>query len=129
MPEVSFTEWVPGPGKVHSAVPPRVGELEVGTGPDGSTSASAADGINLPTWLPDCSVNQMLPSGPWAIPPGRVDAEGVGNSVTEPEVVIRPSWWAPNSVNQRLDDGPDVMRRGSLRCVSGNSVIDPVVVV
>ena len=43
-----------------------------------------------PILLPLYSVNQRLPSGPAAIPYGRLPAVGTGNSVTTPAVVIRP---------------------------------------
>ena len=43
-----------------------------------------------PIRLPLFSVNQRLPSGPAAIRKGEPYADGIGNSVTVPLVVMRP---------------------------------------
>ncbi len=68
-----------------------------------------------PLFVP-ISVNQRLPSGPAVILEGNVFAEGKGNSVILPDVVMRPMDGTPScpiSVNQRLPSGPAVMARGS----------------
>ena len=51
-------------------------------------------------------MNQRLPSGPGAIPRGEPSAEGIGNSVMTPSVVIRPIRLPCISVNHRLPSGP-----------------------
>src|SRR5262245_59562728 len=71
------------------------------------------------------SVNQMLPSGPAAIPPS-VPVESVTtNSVTAPDGVIRPTDFVPVSVNQTLPSGPAVIAISSLPAGSANSVTVP----
>ena len=75
-------------------------------------------------------MNQRLPSGPAAMPPGALSAVGIGNSVTTPAVVIRPILLPSASVNQRLPSGPAAMPDGRLLAVGiGNSVMTPAVVI
>jgi hypothetical protein len=54
--------------------------------------------------LPISSVNHRAPSGPAAIPIGEELWEGSGNSLTTPDVVIRPM--VPFSVNQSAPSDP-----------------------
>src|SRR5262245_41011813 len=62
--------------------------------------------VNRPIWFACCSVNQMRPSAPTAIPMGLLAVVGIGYSVTSPLVVTRPSLDVARSVNQRLPSGP-----------------------
>src|SRR6185369_12535097 len=78
---------------------------------------------------PSNAVNQMLPSGPAAIPKGALLGEmPEENSVTWPVGVIRPIRWPSSSVNQRLPSGPAVMSAGVAARVMPleNSVTWPV---
>jgi hypothetical protein len=71
------------------------------------------------------SANQMLPSGPTAMPKG--DAPVVmpaANSVNAPAVVRRPIRLLPNSVNQRLPSGPVVISKGLVPTLA-TSVMTP----
>ena len=61
-------------------------------------------GVIRPT-LAACSVNQMFPSGPAAIPFGR-ESESSANSVMSPAVVIRPMRFASDSANHNWPSGP-----------------------
>src|SRR5579884_2790004 len=76
--------------------------------------------------LPLPSVNQRLPSGPAAIPSGKLWSVGIANSVTVPEGVMRPILLPLDSVNQRLPSGPLVIPTGSPLAVGiGNAVMLP----
>src|SRR6267378_434645 len=57
-------------------------------------------GPTVPSAIPS-SVNQRLPSGPAAIPYGKLLLVGMGYSVTAPAVVIFPILPPPYSVNHR----------------------------
>src|SRR5262245_14145619 len=70
-----------------------------------------------PILLPTCSVNQIAPSGPAAMPEGALLAVGATNSVIEPAVVIRPILLPTFSVNHRLPSGPDAIANGKLPAV------------
>ena len=58
------------------------------------------------------SVSQRLPSAPFAIPVGALDAVGVGYSVTPPDVVTRAIREAPLSASHRSPSAPTVMAVG-----------------
>src|SRR5260370_1194031 len=64
----------------------------------------------------------MLPSDPAVILEGKVFAEGKGNSVILPDVVIRPmdDPTGPISVNQRSPSGPAVILPGT-NCDGGSA--------
>ena len=62
-----------------------------------------------PIWSAATSVNQSAPSGPAAMPRGRLPAVGTGNSVTAPAGVIRPIALPDSSANHRAPSGPTVM--------------------
>src|SRR6266851_2905789 len=68
---------------------------------DGATMPGETP-LNTPIfpWL--CSVNQTLPSGPTAIPPGLLFAVGTGNSVIAFDVLIWPIALFALSVNHTL---------------------------
>ena len=77
-------------------------------------------------------MNQRLPSGPAAIPSGKLSAGmPAENSVTTPAGVIRPIRLPSSSVNQRLPSGPAVISSGALPAVmpAENSVMTPAVVI
>src|SRR5207253_2587900 len=78
-------------------------------------------GVIRPTWLPDNSTNQRLPSGPAVIPLGSLLAVARGNSVMVPVGVIRPTLLPSISVNHRLPSGPAAIPSGPLG--SANAVI------
>jgi hypothetical protein len=63
--------------------------------------------------LPDCSVNQIFPSGPLAMPAGPLARVGVGYSVIAPAGVILPILELFHSVNHTLPSGPATMFIGS----------------
>src|SRR5437762_2990517 len=73
------------------------------------------------------SVNHRFPSGPAAMPEGKLEGVGTGYSVTTPPVVIRPMLLPANSVNHRLPSGPAVMSTGPPP--AGYSVMAPSVVI
>ena len=60
------------------------------------------------------SVNQIVPPGPAAIPPGRFSCVGSRNSLTVPLGVIRAISLVRNWVNHRSPPGPTVISRGPL---------------
>src|ERR1700687_3074117 len=105
----------------------------VGTG----NSAISPAVVNRPILFSAGSVNQRAPSGPAVIAPRRLKPattgwEGKGNSVSDPEVVIRPiRGYGPSSGNQSALSEP-VARPGWLSkmstCGSGNSAMVPPVV-
>ena len=59
-------------------------------------------------------MNHRLPSGPATIPLGELARRRAPNSVTVPDVVIRPTLFAAFSVNHRLPSGPAAMSHGEL---------------
>src|SRR5258708_7006304 len=73
----------------------------------------------------------MLPSDPAVILEGKVFAEGKGNSVILPDVVIRPmdDPTGPISVNQRSPSGPAAILRALAGGESLNSLIFPMGVI
>src|SRR5262245_2598670 len=83
----------------------------VGVGPEGGVGVGVGGGgppasVTFPIFWALISVNQMLPSGPAQICRGLVRGAH-GNSVSVPEVVIRPIF--PIPAYQRLPSGPLVM--------------------
>src|SRR6266571_9055783 len=99
MPDVSVTEWEPGPRKVHTTVAPRAELMFSGTGLEGRTRAGTAEGIARLILFPVTSVNHTFPSGPAAMPSGALPPVGMGYSFTAPEGVILPILLPLNSVN------------------------------
>jgi hypothetical protein len=89
----------------------RLGERSAGTG----YSVMVPVAVILPILLrePLLSTNHSAPSGPVVIPWALASGEGMGNPVTEPDVVIRPILLPAPSVNQSAPSGPAVMLRGS----------------
>ena len=99
-------------GAPPPATPENVSDdwLRVAVGLDGTVETT-----NIPILFPGFSVNQMLPSGPVAMPSGPEVELGTGNSVTTPPGVILPiaaPLIAVCSVNQRLPSGPWVIVPG-----------------
>src|SRR6516225_5505221 len=91
-------------------------------------------GERQPIFPPLFSQNQMLPSGPAAMPIAPLWGVGISNSVTSPFVVIRPILFALHWVNQRAPSVPTQMHRGPPGPISpclgvGNSVTSPFVVI
>src|SRR5258708_6400989 len=85
--------------------------------------------VILPILFPVRSVNQRFPSGPTAIPIGKLLAPAE-NSVTPPVVVILPILFARYSTNHRFPSGPAVMSKGPLFAVGiGKSATAPPVVI
>src|ERR1700692_2589256 len=81
-----------------------------------------------PTFSPESSPNQRLPSGPFAMPSGKLDDDGSGNSVITPDGVIRPIFPLRPSANQRLPSGPVTIACGrEFEVGIGNSVTTPAV--
>src|SRR5580704_6196186 len=79
-------------------------------------------------WLP-WSVNHKAPSGPRAMPARSDPPPVTGNSLIDPEVVIRPILEATLSTNHKLPSGPETMASGPANELeSGNSLNDPDVV-
>src|SRR5262249_19359973 len=99
--------WTVSPG---SSTPLTL-ELPPSTGFESTAMTCGVVGpvVIRPIWLAFASVNQRLPSGPAAIPTGRLSAVGTGNSVTAPAVVILPIWFASDSVHQTLPPRPAAM--------------------
>src|SRR5260370_26462586 len=86
--------------------------------------------VKRPILEASCSTNQRLPSGPAAIPPGKLLAVGTENSVTAPAVLIPPILLPFSSVNQRLPSGPAAIPFGLLLGVgTENSLTTPPVVI
>jgi hypothetical protein len=69
------------------------------------------------------SVNHSAPSGPFVIPMGELPDVGTVNSVSAPDVVMRPILLVPYSVNQSAPSAPDVMEIGLEPAGRGYSVI------
>lgn len=65
-----------------------------------------------PILEPYFSVNHTAPSGPAAIRHGPLLCVGIGNSVTVPDVVMRPILFATNSVNHSAPSRPATSRSG-----------------
>jgi len=75
-------------------------------------------------------VNHSAPSGPAVMSSGLLAAVGTGNSVTAPDIVIRPILSPSASANHSAPSGPAAMPIGKLAPVGmGNSVIAPYVVI
>src|SRR5438128_1422598 len=65
-----------------------------------------------PTRSPNSSVNQRFPSGPAAIPLGRLSGVGIGYWVTVPSNAILSMVSPPYSVNHRSPSRPDAIPVG-----------------
>src|SRR5450756_2176135 len=96
----------------------------------GSTAAAAGSGTSSrPILLALASVNQTLPSGPPAIPLGKLPAVAIEYSVATPAGVMLPIRLLAVSVNQRLPSAPLAMPRGFPPDGVEYSVIAPVGVI
>src|SRR5256884_6164778 len=85
-----------------------VGEHSTSGVTRGSPSVTAPSVVMRPAWSPawsSTSVNQSAPSGPAAMYAG-VETLGIGCSVTDPAVVMRPMLWGVCSVNHSAPSGP-----------------------
>ena len=83
-----------------------------------------------PIRSPPLSANHRFPSEPGAIPHGRLEAVGTGNSVILPVLVSRPTLFPVVSANQRFPSGPGAMPWGPLEAVgTANSVTAPDVLI
>src|SRR4029453_9661767 len=67
--------------------------------------------------FPDDSVNHIVPSGPAAIPSGKLAVVGTEYSAIEPSVLILPILFAGASVNQSVPSVPATIFRGPLAAV------------
>src|SRR5450759_1111292 len=96
----------------------------------GSTAAAAGSGTSSrPILLALASVNQTLPSGPPAIPLGKLPAVAIEYSVATPAGVMLPIRLPAVSVNQRLPSAPLAMPRAFPPDGVEYSVIAPVGVI
>src|SRR4051794_27238136 len=88
-------------------------------------------GSSLPTSSLPLRVNRRFPAGPTTMLVGPLLPLGRGNSVTTPEVVIRPILLLSDSVNQRAPSFPSVIPSGNCPVFPlasiGNSLILPLV--
>src|SRR5579863_5947839 len=104
-PPVSANHRLPsGPATIAPGLPPD------GTG----NSVMVPVGVMRPILRPSFSVNQTLPSGPFAIPHALLIGVGMAHSVNVPVGVTCPILLPVPfcSVNQRLPSGPVVMPYG-----------------
>src|SRR5256885_787083 len=90
-------------------------------------SVKAPDVVTLPTLFTVPSVNQRFPSGPAAIPEGKLSAVGIAYSVKTPDVVTFPISFPPAllSVNQRFPSDPAAMLPGTLLAVGREYSVKP----
>src|SRR5439155_1369042 len=75
--------------------------------------AGTGSSVIRPIFIPSNSVNHRLPSGPAAMPKGRLFTVGTSNSVITPGGLIRPILLLENSMNHRFPSGPAAMPRGA----------------
>src|SRR4051812_38424978 len=89
------------------------------------------DTVMRPMLLAPRSANHIFWFGPTTTPNGALFADGIGNSLRSPLMLIRPMLFPDISANQRFPSGPAVippLLRPPVVPVAGNSVNPPLVV-